>query len=212
MPADVRATLGNWGLCGDEFNGTEHWPPQLYARETRRMVGDRVFTQNSPRESLGGVGNSSIGCGDYTFDSHPAQRFACRNGTDPRCEGARPPWLKPGEVETRPFAWSEGNVQQSTEPYPIPLWTITPKRDELSNLLVIATPSASHIGFSSLRLEPQFMIIGHSAGTAAAIFSVNGTEDKCMQDIDLDVLTAALLREGQVLHPPADVPQRDASE
>ena len=56
------------------------------------------------------------------------------------------------------------------------------------------------------------MIIGHSAGTAAAIFSVNGTEDKCMQDIDLDELTAALLREGQVLHPPADVSQRDAFE
>ena len=121
VPASVRKTLSEWGLCNDEFPSTgDHWPPQLYVRETRRMVGDRVFTQNSPVLESHTVGNTSIGCGDYTFDSHPAQRFACRNGTDPRCAGAKPPWLKQGE--TLPFAWSEGNVEQGIEkPYPIPV-------------------------------------------------------------------------------------------
>ena len=37
------------------------------------------------------------------------------------------------------------------------------KKEELSNMLVVATPSASHIGMSTLRMEPQFMIVGHSA-------------------------------------------------
>ena len=136
VPADVRATVNKWGLCADEFGGSsDHWPPQLYVRETRRMVGDRVFTQNTPvTENHAGI--VSIGCGDYMFDSHPAQRFACRSGTDPRCIGAKPPWLEPGQVETRSFAWSEGNVQQASKPYPIPFWVITPRRDELSNLPV----------------------------------------------------------------------------
>jgi hypothetical protein len=66
----------------------------------------------------------AIGVGDYTFDSHPTQRFACRSGKDPRCVGAKPPWLKAGETETRPFAWSEGNVQQGTRPYAIPYWVL----------------------------------------------------------------------------------------
>ena len=31
VPADVRATLGQWGLCADEFPGSgDRWPPQLY--------------------------------------------------------------------------------------------------------------------------------------------------------------------------------------
>ncbi len=203
VPADVKSTMRNWGLCADEFNNTGHWPPQLYVRETRRMLGDHVFTQNSPQTISPTIGNSSVGVGDYAFDSHPAQRLACRNGTDPRCAGAKPPWLKAGEIETQPFAWSEGNVQQGTEPYAIPYWVMTPKRVELSNLLVTATPSGSHIGFSSLRMEPQFMVLGHSAGTAAAVFVNNhtGGDTRAIQDVDPDVLTTALLREGQVLHP-----------
>ena len=48
------------------------------------------------------------------------------------------------------------------------------------------------------------MVLGHSAGTAAAVFLQNRTGEptRAIQDVDQDVLTAALLREGQVLHPP----------
>ena len=49
------------------------------------------------------------------------------------------------------------------------------------------------------------MVIGHSAGTAAAIYVKNDTAGKTVQDIDPHALTAALRREGQVLHPP-DLP------
>ena len=42
------------------------------------------------------------------------------------------------------------------------------------------------------------MILGHSAGTAAAIYAGNSTAGKVIQDVDMAVLTAALEREGQV--------------
>ena len=51
---------------------------------------------------------------------------------------------------------------------------------------------------SPRRMEPQFMILGHSAGTAAAIYAGNSTAGKVIQDVDMAVLTAALEREGQV--------------
>ena len=37
---------------------------------------------------------------------------------------------------------------------------IQPSKSEVVNLLTPSTPSASHIGMSSLRMEPQFMVRG----------------------------------------------------
>ena len=38
----------SWGLCKDEFEASDHWPPALYIREARRMQGAKLFTQNTP--------------------------------------------------------------------------------------------------------------------------------------------------------------------
>jgi hypothetical protein len=47
VPAATRADVSRYGLCGDEWVSVEppHWPPQLYVREGRRLVGDSVLTQ-----------------------------------------------------------------------------------------------------------------------------------------------------------------------
>ena len=70
-----------------------------------------------------------------------------------------------------------------------------PKKSESNNLLRIAAPSASHIGMSTLRMEPQFMMIGHASGTAAFL-SINNTMS--LQDIDLDQLPMLLQTEGMI--------------
>ena len=121
------------------------------------------------------------------------------------------------------YAWNEGDVEVSPGRYQIPLWVTLPAQEEAGNLLVVAAPSASHIGMSTLRMEPQFMIIGHSAGVAAAIYVKNkgyNTTDRSaaagvrrpqaggaggagaaggIGDIDLDALHAALVADGQIL-------------
>lgn len=185
----------------------DHFPPALYVRAARRLRGPHVFTQNTPKD--GGVGNLSIGVGCYNFDSHNAQRMACRSKAD--CAGRGPAHV----ADNEPFAWDEGDVEIGPGRYEIPLWVTMPHPNETTNVIVIATPSASHIGMSTLRMEPQFMIIGHSVGVAAAMAAATAAQHGTVANvnaIDIDTLHARLLTDGQTLtaggnpHPPGPSP------
>jgi hypothetical protein len=56
--------------------------------------------------------------------------------------------------------------------------------------------SASHVAYGSIRMEPVFMILGQSAGTAAALAI---DEDIAVQDIPYEKLKSSLLNNGQKL-------------
>ncbi len=94
----------------------------------------------------------SIGMGSYPSDSHHVQRIA----TPDRA------------VE------NEGEMYVPTKPYEIPYRLILPKRSEVINLLVPVCLSASHVAYSTLRMEPQYMIIGQAAGLAATLAAQKG--------------------------------------
>ena len=81
--------------------------------------------------------------------------------------------------------------------YEIPYWVMTPKIEAIKNLLVIATPSSSHIGMSTLRMEPQFMILGHAAGTAAYVAIKNNSS---VQEIDMRAFQHLLQQEKMITH------------
>jgi len=192
VPETVRDTMQEWGLCADEFGSNRlapHWPPTLYVRGARRLRGPHIFTQNSPKE-LKDLGYLSIGVGGYNFDSHNGQRLACKNRSS--CYGSGPP-----DVGTNSFAWDEGDVEINPGLYEIPYWVMTPKKETITNLLVIATPSTSHIGMSTLRMEPQFMILGHAAGTAAYVAIKNKTS---VQEIDMPAFHSILQAEKMITH------------
>jgi hypothetical protein len=63
--------------------------------------------------------------------------------------------------------------------------------------------SASHVTYSTLRMEPQYMIIGQAAGVAAKM----AVEKKiAVQDVDAAALTAKLRSQRAVMEwtkPPA---------
>jgi hypothetical protein len=169
----LRKGMQSWGLSADEFTDNDFWPFQLYVREARRMVSDFVFTQHDREFNL--TKPDSIGLFSYNIDTHNAQRIP--QGTYVRNEG---------DVE----------MYGSLGPGQIPYRVLVPKRAEATNLLAPVPCSASHIGFGTIRLEPQWMIVGQSAGVAAAQALSAGV---AVQDLDVGKLQARLTALGQIL-------------
>ncbi len=172
VPKPLQRELNRWGLAKDEFTGTRNWPHQLYIREARRMVSDFVMTQNDIQTSL--AKPDPIGMGSYNSDSHNVQRFVNADGN----------------VE------NEGDMQVPVTPYQIPYRVIVPKRAEASNLLVPVCVSASHVAYSTLRMEPQYMIMGEAAGVAASMALAAGA---AVQDVNTAELTRKLVKDGAVM-------------
>jgi hypothetical protein len=171
VPRSLQDEVRSWGLCRDEYTDTEHWPHQLYVREARRMVGEVVVTQKDLQTDRTKTG--AIGMGSYNSDSHNVRRFVNEQG----------------------FAENEGDMQVPVQPYQIPYQVMLPRSGEAGNLLVPVCFSASHVAYSSLRMEPQYMIIGHAAGVAASL----ALRDKVRpHDIDVKQLQEILLKEAAV--------------
>jgi hypothetical protein len=97
----------------------------------------------------------------------------------------------------------EGYVSYPVDAWEIPYRALLPKQQECSNLLVPAAISASTIAYASFRMEPQYMIAGHSAGTAAALSVTSGVP---VHLIDIGKLQDALRREKQIIRLPATAP------
>ena len=64
-----------------------------------------------------------------------------------------------------PAVFNEGYLSVPVPPYPIPYRSLTPRREDATNLLVPVCLSASHVAFGSVRMEPTLMLLGHAAGS-----------------------------------------------
>jgi hypothetical protein len=176
VPDELQARVNRFGLDPNEFQDTGYWPHQLYVREGRRMVSAYVMTQANC-ESKRTVPDS-VGLASYPMDSHFCQRVVVveKGVTTVRNEG--------------------GFGHPCPKPYPVAYRAIVPKKEECVNLLVPVCLSASHAAYGSIRMEPVFMILGQSAGTAAALAIEEGI---ALQDLDYKKLQAKLLADGQLL-------------
>jgi hypothetical protein len=137
--------LKNLGLADDEFRDTENFPPTLYVREARRVMGLVTLHEDEVADARQQAQRRSIGIGDYPMDSH-----AVRPKSD---------WQSPdmGEGEFWLFKY--------TPWYQIPYGVMVPR--DADGLLVAMAVSATHVAYGTLRMEPVRMALGQAAGTAA---------------------------------------------
>jgi hypothetical protein len=179
VPLKVRDAMKTFGLCKDEYADNGHFPHQLYVREARRMKGEYFMTQYDLMTDT--VKYDAIGMGSYNIDIREMQRNYI--------EISRFPDMK-YEV------YNEGYLSIPVAQYEIPYRSLLPKYEECQNLIVPVCISGSAIVIASVRMEPQYMIMGHSAGVAAAIASKTG---RAVQKLDIQELQDKLTAQNQVL-------------
>lgn len=179
VPVRVRDEMLRWGLAADEFADTGHLPHQLYVREARRMIGEHVLTEHDligarPQHDV-------VAMGSYHLDIREVQRTWR--------------WV-PEHPRPTAMIFTEGYLSVPVPPYPIPYRAVVPRYADCANLLVPVCLSASHVAFSSIRMEVQYQMLGHAAGLAAVL----ALRDRCaVQSIDVARLQTQLRASGQTL-------------
>ncbi|MCX7045769.1 MAG: FAD-dependent oxidoreductase [Candidatus Sumerlaeota bacterium] len=174
LPAAFRERCSEWGLAADEYGDNGHFPRQVYVREGRRITGEYLFTANDARPTAGKerppIHQSSITASHYSLDSHAVRK------------------REPNRVHLDGF-FSEGS-----KPYTVPYGVIMPLKVE--GLLTPVPASATHVGFSTLRMEPCWMALGQAAGVAASLSVELGVVPR---KVPIERMQRALLNQGAIL-------------
>jgi len=189
VPDATRNSTREFGLCADSMPyWPTGWPTQLYIREGVRIIGDYVATQVNT--VCGTCTNDSIASSAWSIDIHPMRRVAVLAADSPLHANTA---MNEGQVGFEHFP-GNGTIWE------VRYGVITPKRSEITNLLVPVCNSASHVVYGSIRVEPTFMQIGQAAGAAAFL----AVRDKvAVQDVSIPELQAIQRANGVEPHYPA---------
>lgn len=184
VPQNIRDNYARLGLCKDEFADSDHFPPALYVRESRRMKGLYVISQKDVLDTP--HKDDPIAISSFPIDSHDCRRVAIKGG------GV----LNEGTI----FPVRRKEPKQGYA-YHVPYRSVLPKSEQCVNLLVPVALSCTHVGMSSLRIEGAWMVIGQGTGVAAALAV---KEEVTVQDVPYEQLRRRLLAQGQVLDLPVE--------
>ncbi|MBL9114014.1 MAG: FAD-dependent oxidoreductase [Verrucomicrobiaceae bacterium] len=174
-PQELRDDVKQWGFPKDEFTDNRHRPHHIYVRQGRRIWGEYtlnqldakpVFETGLPRRQPDGI--SIV---EFEFDSHGVTKF------NPKYPGVR-----------------EGYVFIGHDPFQIPYRAVVPKC--VDGLLVPVACSATHIGYSALRMEPVFMALGEACGIAAMQAQSSGTT---VRAVDVKLAQREIVKRGGVI-------------
>ena len=110
------------------------------------MVSDYVMTQHNAESKV--EVPDPIAQASFGMDSHLVHIFINEEGYVHR-EGVT--WRVP------------------PKPYDISYRSIVPKKGEVENLFVPVCLSATHVAHGSIRMEPQFMMLGQAAALASTL-------------------------------------------
>jgi hypothetical protein len=187
VPESIRSELIKWGYPKDEYVNNNYWSPQLYVRESRRMVGSYIMTEANCLSKI--IVEDGIVSAGYNIDSHNCQRIVV---------------LKNGVAMVK----NEGDIQYPIpHPFPIAYRAILPKETECNNLIVPVCLSASHIAYGSIRMEPVFMQLGQVAAMAA-VFAID--KGLSLKEVSADEISTMLI-ENPLLKSLNDVSQEKSN-
>ncbi|MBL0740010.1 FAD-dependent oxidoreductase [Chryseolinea lacunae] len=174
LPQHFRKAAKEWGFAKDEYTDNGNFPRQVYVREGRRFEGEYFFTAKDATAVTPGqrppVHAGSITASHYALDSHAVRK------------------REPNRIHL------DGFLSYPSQVYTVPFGVMVPKI--LDNLLLPVPVSGSHIGFSTLRMEPCWMAIGQAAGTAAALAIDKKVK---VRNVDLRDLQSSLLDQSATL-------------
>lgn len=174
LPDQFIQNTREWGLAKDEYTDNGNFPRQVYVREGRRFEGLYFFTAHDALPvSIGSrppIHQQSITASHYALDSHAVRK------------------REEGRIHL------DGFLSYPTAVYTVPFGVMVPK--SVDNLLLPVPVSGSHIGFSTLRMEPCWMAIGQAAGITA---SISIQEKVKVQNINIQKLQDYLIDQNATL-------------
>ncbi|MEX1039755.1 MAG: FAD-dependent oxidoreductase [Pirellulaceae bacterium] len=186
VPARHQKMARQYNLPRDEFTDNDHFPWQLYIREGRRLEGLYTMTQHDVTQLPGSPEtpefDDTIAMGEFPIDSFPVRK------------------RQPGDTQV--LEGYLGMLAHITRPYKIPYRAMIPR--QLEGIIVPVALSATHVAYSSIRMEPTWMALGHAAGVAADL-SLKRNSD--VRDVPIPELQQQLAKEGQVLRLPDEKTQ-----
>ncbi|MEO7212915.1 FAD-dependent oxidoreductase [Mucilaginibacter sp.] len=160
LPESFRKATKEWGLAKDEYTDNGNFPRQVYIREGRRFEATYFFTAKDAIAVSPGkrppVHPSSVTASHYALDSHAVRK------------------REPGKIHL------DGFISYPTSVYTVPLGVMVPK--QVDNLILPVPVSGSHIGFSTIRMEPCWMALGQAAGIAASLAIDNHSSIKSVNN------------------------------
>ena len=167
-----------WGLSKDEFTDNDGWPRRLYIRSARRMVSDYVITEHHTLRDNPIRVEDPVAIAWWPPDTHHARRI-----------------VKDG------YAYNEGFVFGGDDwrPFGISWRALIPKASECTNLITPTCTSSSYVAYGAIRILTTFMMLGQSAGTAAALVV---EQDIDVQNLDYQELSKNLLNNQQIISLP----------
>jgi len=161
--------LTHLGLPKDEFTDHGNVPYLVFVREARRIEGEVTMTEADVNPFILGRGlepppqPASVGIGHYPIDAKPV-----RPKTDV---------TKPDKGDGDFFLVNVAAAFQ------VPYGAIVPKR--VDGLLAPVGLSATHVAFSSVRMDPTWNVLGQAAGIAAAMSAKRGIAPRALPVDDL---------------------------
>ena len=187
IPLKQRQMMRRYNLPKDEFTDSGHFPWQLYVREARRVMGEYILSEHDllvgPDLGRTRIHSDSIASGEFPIDAFPVRS------------------RQPGHTVLEGYVLM---LKRLTHPYQVPFGVIVPK--SVDGLLVPVAASATHVAFSSLRLEPTWMVLGQAAGVAAHLAIQEQVEPRAVNIVRLQ---RELLKQDQVLTYFKDVTTKD---